>query len=549
MKLNEIFSYMEPDKIKVSQGKYGVSIPDNFTFSDVNVIIGENGSGKTRFLNYIKEMYNLNNENAFNKGGKTSDIIYGYFPALLDRIVSNNQDHTLPNYTLYEYIKENNVTFNDFFKEIEIQGIKFIENLLICASISEKEKKEKTFTSLAKFFNILTGKQICIKDNNIYIQNGSTDIELSTKLIEFSPGELMLFYMAIFLTIQKRNSNRIIILDEPELHLHPKALIEFIRFVANKCSYKQLWIATHSLYIISHLQFEDIVYISKGVITPRSSKTYPNILTDLLGKQEEKTLNFFSSLSQWQYCEYLVECFKDPEVIDATDPNDEQVRLFIEYYNNYRDSEHTFKVLDCGGGYGRLGYSLEAAKLDMKNNIQYEIYDQTNYHTNFRTYTNLDSITEEYNCVIMMNFLHEVDPNTWDDIFNKIYRHMKDDSYLLFIEVANLTKGEMPNKIGHIVLGKEELEILFTTDDSLSEIKLKENQKSICILIPRECLSYVGKYTILEAIEHLRDRMFKEIKEFRKENEEKCDDVSFYNGRKYAFLLQQYINAKLFIEK
>ena len=546
MKLNEIFSYMEPDNIKVSQGKYGVSIPDNFTFSDVNIIIGENGSGKTRFLNYIKEMYNLNNENASNKGGKTSDIIYGYFPALLDRIVPNNQDYSLPIYTLYEYIKENNVTFNDFFQEIEIQGIKFIENLLICASISEKEKKEKTFTSLAKFFNILTGKQICIKDSNIYVQDGSSDIELSTKLIEFSPGELMLFYMAIFLAIQKRNNNRIIILDEPELHLHPKALIEFIRFVANKCSYKQLWIATHSLYIIPHLQFENIVYISKGVITPRSSKTYPNILTDLLGNQEEKTLEFFSSMSQWQYCEYLAECFENPEVIDNADPNDEQVKLFIECYSMLKKSGFVFRMLDCGGGIGRLGHSLKSAQL--LDYINYEIYDKKDYNTGFIFHNNLRNINEKYDCIVMMNFLHEVDPNAWNDVFAKVYSCMKKkNSYILFIEVANLIKGEMPNKFGHLVLGKEELEVLFNHE--LSEIKLKENQKSICILIPREYIPYVDKHNVLEAIKHLQDRMFKEIKKFRKENEDKCNEVSFYNGRKYAFLLQQYINAKLFIEK
>ena len=53
---------------------------------------------------------------------------------------------------------------------------------------------------------------------------------LEVAMNRFSPGERLLLYMAIFFVLRRNSAReRIIILDEPETHLHPQALLEFTR--------------------------------------------------------------------------------------------------------------------------------------------------------------------------------------------------------------------------------------------------------------------------------------------------------------------------------
>lgn len=61
MLLENLFSNVDVKTVKATLYKYRVEIPDNYSFSNVNLVIGPNGAGKTRFLHAIKELYALDN--------------------------------------------------------------------------------------------------------------------------------------------------------------------------------------------------------------------------------------------------------------------------------------------------------------------------------------------------------------------------------------------------------------------------------------------------------------------------------------------------------
>lgn len=526
--------------------KIGIKIPQDFRFSDVNIVIGKNGAGKTRFLRALKTLYELDNSS-----GRT-ELLYGYFPGLSDRLPKTDME--LPEHELRDFPDHPDVRFDDFFKEIETQSMDFLTRLPKYHSRGQKETSEKILERINTFFFPITGKKLIVSSNEhaAHSASGYGILEFSgektglTAMETFSPGERLLLYIAIFFAL-KRDSlqRRVIILDEPETHLHPQALLSFIRILMEQFPHTTFWIGTHSLFLLPEVRFENIVYMEGGEVIPRGSSLYETILTSLIGQNNEKTCEFFSFLPHWQYSEFITECFSDPAVVDTINPKDEQVQLFIEALKG----RQIRRVLDCGGGSGRLGLSLEAANTSLD---AYAIYDKKQSYSGdkFPVYTNLADITTPYDCVVMMNLLHEVKPVEWPELIRSLSNILVSDGYLLFVEVAALTDGEWPNETGYMLLGRSELSTLFGVNSNLPEIHIRDKQKSVGILIPRQYLENVTAKTVSAAIRRLEKRTYAELKQIRSAAAEWREDKSRepFNARRYAFLAQQYINAKLFNE-
>lgn len=544
----------------------GIKIPDSFRFSDVNIVIGKNGAGKTRFLRVLKSLYESES-----MGGNV-DLMYGYFPGLSDRWVEKKTD--LPEHELREFLDQPDVSFDDFFKEIETQSTDFLTRLLDYHSRRQKQTNENILKKINDFFYAVTEKKLVISQENssgidsslekklgvkpeifAVLEPDGTMIDLKVEMDRFSPGERLLLYMAIFFALRRTGTRKkIIILDEPETHLHPQALLEFTSTLTKSLPHTTVWIATHSLFLLPEFRFENIVYMENSAVIPRNSSLYETVLTALLGENSEGTRRFFSSLPFWQYVEFLTECFATPKVVDTVDSKDEQVQMFVRAL----EKQQIRRILDCGGGNGRLGLSLKAAGVPLE---AYDIYDVCPSYTGdeFTVYTRMEDIKGPYDCVVMMNFLHEVAPDDWPELFHNMQAFLKPNGNLLFVEVAALTDGEWPNETGYMVLGKKEIATLFNATDSLSEIHIRNKQKSVGMLVPRQLLMLVTESTVSKSIKRLEERAYSELKQIRLEESErrkaeetKCgNDKSWkpLNARRYAFLSQQYINAKIFNDK
>lgn len=117
------------------------------------------------------------------------------------------------------------------------------------------EKKSQIFKKIIYFF-----KESLSSDffNNLYI--GSENFPL----IELSTGEISLL-LRLFNIINQIENNSIILIDEPELHLHPNWCINYIsklKQLFNKYD-SHFIIATHSPLLVANLNKEDIVVLKK----------------------------------------------------------------------------------------------------------------------------------------------------------------------------------------------------------------------------------------------------------------------------------------------
>lgn len=490
------------------------------------------------------------------------DILYGYFPGLSSAKPPKQDAGQLRVCTLQEFKIYADASFDDFFREIEAQSEEFVYQLLEFRSQREEGQNRETFRLVAGFFSDLTGKKL-VKDpalSGLAVEDADgVQTPLRETLERLSPGERMLFYMSIFLSL-KRNlrGRRVIILDEPESHLHPKALLQFVRTLCSVFPGTTIWMATHSLFLLPEFQFENIVYLENGVVLRRHSDLYQKALSGLLGEGNENVSRFFASLPHWQYFEFIAECFTNPVVISTVNPKDDQVRIFIDALQKHKITS----VLDCGGGSGRLGESMMKTTVAEWSGVTYEIYDARPSYKGraFKVYTRLEDAPGNYDCIVMMNFLHEVPPEEWSDWFRKIYGLMAPEGHLLFVEVDALQTGECPNDGGYLVLGMGELaELVAVPVDKLSEIRIGDKSSTFGVLVDREYLQGVEKKTVSAAIQCLEKRSYEQLRAIRAEenrrraaergrkkpdSEDKKETV--FDARRYAFFSQQYINAKLF---
>ncbi len=131
--------------------------------------------------------------------------------------------------------------------------------------------------------------------------NGTAEVPLS----EFSSGELtMLFrFLPMVLEIEP---NSIILIDEPETHLHPKWAQDFIEYLNHLFGgfEAHIILATHSPIIISDVPTENLIILEKnnGAITqkPPRDRTFGATSTDIL-----KDVFFMNQMAGNQSAELL----------------------------------------------------------------------------------------------------------------------------------------------------------------------------------------------------------------------------------------------------
>lgn len=178
------------------------------------------------------------------------------------------------------YLMDKNSQFSADIDSSEIESlrkIKIIEQYII--SLFEKDdlayssKNDYNLIRLSTFFKDKYEKQlknlkeiiIFFKEslqtdffNNLYIGNKNFP------LVELSTGEISLL-LRLFNIINQIKYNSIILIDEPELHLHPNWCINYIsklKQLFNKYD-SHFIIATHSPLLVANLNKEDIVVLKK----------------------------------------------------------------------------------------------------------------------------------------------------------------------------------------------------------------------------------------------------------------------------------------------
>lgn len=443
-------------------------------------------------------------------------------------------------------LKKENIEDRDSYKRF-LSLKKFIENFLN-KELSWDQKASPG--SLTEKGNNVTFSGVWKLDNRVF------------KYSELSDGEKTLLAYALFFFLLEQNpklsvKDSIILIDEPELHLHPNSEIDLIEGLKNVIGERgQLIIATHSINILSTLNYEEIFMVKNNSIHHPSQITPGLSLSELMSLEDRihKLTDFLTSISTWAYVSFMAQCFSDPEVIESAKENDPQIEAFKMAVENNMSKDKNM-LLDFGAGKGRL---YEQIKNDYSfiEKISYSALEPFQelhaYLENlgaskiYGSYQDLEA--NKFDFILLCNVLHEIDITEWESTINKVIEALTPDGYLIIVEAKTLNKGEKIGTHGYLLLDLDEIKKLLDLENLPSSLKVGETKNNItCAVVSKKDLKKISKENIINCLNSLETNTFKKIEELRNENVEV--GKSYGIGRTSAFLSQQHINAKLAVKE
>jgi predicted ATP-binding protein involved in virulence len=255
----------------------------------VNIIAGVNGSGKTTLLKWISEK--LTAQGRFLKGllirddnievnqNNWTDSSHNYVNKLTkenkyrEGIHSSPRVIYIPSNMFFQYQPKNVLeTTYKFLNVIETSSLLgnaelFIKNYIITKErLSNKANPiERTKAAIDSFNAIFKDSELVTKLINLDVHNNNKPIfeTLNHEKItidKLSSGEQQLYARVVSLMILNPH-NSVILIDEPEIALHPKWQIEIMKIYSSIGKNNQFIVATHSPFIITQTHYLNLTFL------------------------------------------------------------------------------------------------------------------------------------------------------------------------------------------------------------------------------------------------------------------------------------------------
>ena len=248
----------------------------------------------------------------------------------------------------------NNNFLNNLLKNIDIDVTSLINENKTKIKRKESELNELINTFVSKHWKDFRNEGL---EMNITISNKSINFMLKNKgmhnhreITNESDGFKQFLSIMLSLDFSVINSNTILIIDEPEIHLHPSSVIS-LRKMLNEASknYLNFFIATHSVQMIDKDNLQTLNLVTKEKqktkitnLLDNESISFPHIIKQAFGT------DIFSEFLFKKYT-FFVEGKTD--------------KIFLEkYFNELKISANILIY------YGSRG-------LDFINNMKYNFYD------------------------------------------------------------------------------------------------------------------------------------------------------------------------------
>lgn len=539
--------------------KYGITKWESRTFSRFNLVTGENGAGKSRLLLAMRDLC----------AKVKLPCIYMDFTTIGKEAPPSEYDAELDDVLLFKDSFPSSV-YADFIPFIENKSEAFSEQLSQM-SANKRRTVDKLKNEINQFLEAHLGRKLIFsqegKTEKCYISSRTDSrgpLLFENAVAEMSPGEKAILYFALALLCVKRDEQMqqafVLLLDEPEEHLHAKALrslIEELRKLDTVSSNGSVFIASHSIFLIPYARFQDIILLENGSMMYSKSSLYEDVYHSLIGDSGTSSGNLqemLVSISYWCFGNYLMECLEPPTVSNRASASDPQaVKLLSQLLSR---SDANIELLDYGGGKGRIAsciqlYFEENPGCALLERLKYDVYDWEINSEDLpkspwvrQAYAgknpfDLKIPEKRYDLIVLYNVLHEVDVTEWAKTLNFILSLLKDDGMLVFGERMVLSLGERPyGQSGYLVLGEAELHALFGAPHVRLLPKVRDDDPTECYVItsPRE-ISITVKH-VRNAIEALKSRSENTLESIINRT---CKPDS---ARTYAFYCQQYINTR-----
>ena len=256
----------------------------------INIIAGVNGSGKTTLLDYILEQLKdrskklegsitINGDTIINQNNWNNYFRYiGNLEEInkyQNGIHSSPRVISIPSNMTFNYRSENILDNSYKFQNI-IDTNKLLGNaeLFIKNYIIDKERhstksnpQERTKDAIDSFNMIFKNSELITKLINLDNFNNNRPIFETLNgdkvtIDTLSSGEQQLYARVVSLMILNPH-NSIILIDEPEIALHPKWQIEIMKIYSNIGENNQFIVTTHSPFIISQTYYLNLIFLIK----------------------------------------------------------------------------------------------------------------------------------------------------------------------------------------------------------------------------------------------------------------------------------------------
>lgn len=534
--------------------------------------LGENGEEKIENSNWENvEVFNYSQYNQPLQSPKN------FTPHVLEKTVHQLEEcdfeSTAKNALLYlRYLSEINETA--FLKENHPQGISPFQ----------------TFQNFLKEFSQLDLVR-SVNENGTAIQTTLCGQLLDS--CQLSPGQQYLLRMCVSLHCnQVSQKDFILLLDEPETHLHPDVLGTLISKVQAHFKNGQLWIATHSVALLSLFDSSDIWHVTPQKVRRLGSQS-EELIHRLVG-DEDKRRNFYRFISSpdWYACyEYGIECLKTPTSIETTSSNDPQISLAMK---EIQKESHPF-ILDYGAGKGRFFHGLATDYPELLSSIHYLAYnlktvekcdalDTQNRPSHFdeplpckdcMSYASCDNAiclerlqsnslppkdhffhdinqlkqeyTEKISQIFLINVLHEIPPKEWCQIFRTLGSLLKEDGQANIIELNEFTYGEKAYDQGTFLVLQEKaldcIQHLTKNPSKLCSKTHKDNPRVRNYTIPKEILLKMDQNTVKLMLEALKDNAIIQLQQLREKSCDSPREKKSKEGMRLVFWQQQFVEA------
>lgn len=553
-------------------------LPDGLTDIDIRglnrivLLAGANGSGKTRLLNRVQNGGNPGNRGNQHGQGFELDAEQGQAPV---PFVAKNLNLADPaGMTADTVIQQATSAETPGAVHLAQSSLAYIQRVQThwwnathqCSEEpqSVREEKIRSYENLCTLIQTVLGAPL-ERD----FDNHPTLFGRPIAKTMLSDGQKALLQWCTALHAQGiKLADLILVMDEPENHLHPESMISTMDRIVDANPNGQIRIATHSVPLIASLYKKrsndlSVYYMQNGSLSFASEQ--PEIVLKSLmgGEANIESLREFIDLPEVLATNrFAAQCLTPPDVVAHAHETDPQAQIVNA---DVTANPNVVRMLDFGCGKGRLLLSLMAIHGPrLPNQIDYVGWDISDKHrprceqviertyndASNRWFTDRQQLAEhhsgtKFDRIVLCNVLHEIEPSQWVDLFNQtsiVNQHLNDRSELLIIEDYLMPKGEYAHPFGFIVLDTESLQRLFGAGDGDDRIRVDIERKGRIKghFVPKHLLANVNAETVRESLQIAQRNAKEKIRELRA-----AGDSDFKAGRAHGFWVQQYANTTL----